>query len=559
VTATVVLWRALVRQEKDRLAAISRAHARSGADVLPRAVEGRMQSLANVAGRQGAALREPRAWSIELVALKAVLWVEPSGEVGWVLPREGRHPLTSFRFPAEGALLSQARRTGRPGMARSGEPGTDDSRFDVAVPVHAGGALAGYLVGVFSSRDLCSAVFSETVPGWALAVTEGGCEVYRRGEPPQSGWVAEARVPTPDVDRRVHVAPLPAVAAELGSLLPEVVLLSGSAIGLLLGASVGLAQSAHRRAGAAQAALRVSGQQLRAVLDSTMAAVHVKDAEGRYLLANRRTEELLARGTETVVGCLDGDLLPPETAGLVRAADRTVLTTGAPSQMEETLLLDDGPHTFLSVKHREFPGDILASSRHLLQLVGDLLDLAKAEAGRMDVHAEPARAERIVEQVTDTMRPLAAQKGIHLSTEVDPLLGEVVVDAGKLRQALYNFLSNAVKFTPAGGRVAVRVRSEDERSFRVEVQDTRIGIAADDAARLFTRFLQVDGGMSKRYAGTGLGLALTRELVELQGGHVGVDSALGQGSTFFAVLPRVVESAAAGAATVRSTRGVHGG
>jgi signal transduction histidine kinase len=144
----------------------------------------------------------------------------------------------------------------------------------------------------------------------------------------------------------------------------------------------------------------------------------------------------------------------------------------------------------------------------------------------------------VVHEVHDTLRVLVAQKGIAVAVELDPAVCDVVVDAAKLRQVLYNYLANALKFTPDGGRVWIRVMPDGEACFRVEVEDTGIGIDDADLERLFVEFQQLDAGAGKRYAGTGLGLALTRRYVEAHGGHVGVRSRRGQGSVFFAVLPR---------------------
>jgi signal transduction histidine kinase len=121
---------------------------------------------------------------------------------------------------------------------------------------------------------------------------------------------------------------------------------------------------------------------------------------------------------------------------------------------------------------------------------------------------------------------------------VAPSLGEVVADSAKLKQVLHNYLSNALKFTPEDGRVTVRVRPDGADRFRVEVEDTGIGIKREDLGRLFVEFQQLDAGTAKKYPGTGLGLALTKRIVEAQGGQVGVESVPGQGSTFYAILPR---------------------
>jgi len=140
--------------------------------------------------------------------------------------------------------------------------------------------------------------------------------------------------------------------------------------------------------------------------------------------------------------------------------------------------------------------------------------------------------------VRDILRSLAAAKRIRVKLEVAENLGEIVVDPAKLKQVLYNYLSNALKFTPDEGRVTIRVLPEGADAFRLEVEDSGIGMREEDIPRLFVEFQQLDASSSKKYAGTGLGLALSKRIVEAQGGLVGVRSALGRGSTFFAVLPR---------------------
>jgi CheY-like chemotaxis protein len=207
-------------------------------------------------------------------------------------------------------------------------------------------------------------------------------------------------------------------------------------------------------------------------------------------------------------------------------------------------LMHDGKVGPVSTLHKECLDDILTSSRHLLQLINDVLDLSKVEAGKMEFRPEPVDLERLVGEVRDILRGLAAQKRIHLAVQVAPGLGEVVIDAGKLKQVLYNFLSNALKFTPEGGNVTVRARAEGDERFRVEVEDDGIGIQAEDLGRLFAEFQQLDASAAKPYAGTGLGLALTKRIVEAQGGQVGLSSVHGRGSVFYAVLPRLTRAVA---------------
>jgi signal transduction histidine kinase/CheY-like chemotaxis protein len=202
-----------------------------------------------------------------------------------------------------------------------------------------------------------------------------------------------------------------------------------------------------------------------------------------------------------------------------------------------TELIHDGLVGPTTPKQTEFLGDILASGRHLLQLINDVLDLSKVEAGKMVFHPETVAVERVFKEVAAILRTVAANKKIRLETEVAADVGEVVLDPARLKQVLYNYLSNALKFTPEGGRVIARAVRDGSDHFRLEVRDTGCGIAAADLPRLFVEFQQLEEGADKRHGGTGLGLALTRRLVEAQGGTVAVDSSQGRGSCFSARLP----------------------
>jgi signal transduction histidine kinase/DNA-binding LytR/AlgR family response regulator len=201
-------------------------------------------------------------------------------------------------------------------------------------------------------------------------------------------------------------------------------------------------------------------------------------------------------------------------------------------------LLHDGHVDPASPQHREFLGDILTSGRHLLQLINDVLDLAKVEAGKLDFRPESVSVGKLVQEVVAITRTSAAAKNITVMTELDATLGQIVIDPARFKQVLYNYLSNALKFTPELGRVIIRVVADGDHAFRLEVEDTGVGIESSDLGRLFVEFQQLDGTASKRHQGTGLGLALTRRLVEAQGGSVSVRSTVGKGSVFVAMLPR---------------------
>ena len=202
-----------------------------------------------------------------------------------------------------------------------------------------------------------------------------------------------------------------------------------------------------------------------------------------------------------------------------------------------TEFMIDGKPGPLNEKQKEYLGDVLTSGRHLLQLINDLLDLVKVEAGKMHLEVAPFHIGASLGQVCAVMQPLALKKNLTISTAVAPPLDVVTLDEQKFKQILYNLLSNAVKFTRAGGRIDISAAIRNEQQFEISVSDDGIGISPEDMPRLFTKFEQFQTGGARWQSGTGLGLALTRSLVELHGGSIRAESELGKGSRFIVVLP----------------------
>ena len=190
-------------------------------------------------------------------------------------------------------------------------------------------------------------------------------------------------------------------------------------------------------------------------------------------------------------------------------------------------------------QHQVFLGHIASSGRHLLRLINDVLDLSKVESGKFEFFPETFDLSVLVREVQDILHAEILRKHLRIVVDIEQSLGSLVLDTGRLKQVLYNYLSNAIKFTLEGGLIIVRGTASGARHFRLEVEDTGVGIAAADLPRLFTAYQQLDAGSTKKYEGSGLGLALTRRLVMAQGGTVGVSSELGTGSVFHAVLNRV--------------------
>jgi signal transduction histidine kinase len=196
----------------------------------------------------------------------------------------------------------------------------------------------------------------------------------------------------------------------------------------------------------------------------------------------------------------------------------------------------------------EYLNDVLRAGRHLLSLINDILDLSKVEAGKMDLDATEVPITPLLENSLSMVKEKAIKHGIQLSLKIESAPDSLTVDERKLKQVMYNLLSNAVKFTPDGGRIEVgsAIRNGDAgaeppgdgQDLAVWVQDTGIGIEPQDLERLFTPFEQVEGSMSRRFQGTGLGLALTKKMVELHGGRIRARSqGKGQGSIFEFTLP----------------------
>jgi signal transduction histidine kinase len=209
-----------------------------------------------------------------------------------------------------------------------------------------------------------------------------------------------------------------------------------------------------------------------------------------------------------------------------------------------TEFLVDGKTGPVNPKQKEYLGDILSSGRHLLQLINDVLDLAKVEAGKMELHLETFSLRQAIEDVCAVAKSMAQKKRIKVKLAIEPGLDQVTLDQQKLKQSLYNLLSNAIKFTNEGGTVDIHGSQSNGRGFQLAVRDTGIGIRPEDIGRLFRDFEQLESGAGRRQEGTGLGLVLTRKIMELQGGTIAIESKVGKGSIFTLNLPLNAKKAA---------------
>ena len=203
----------------------------------------------------------------------------------------------------------------------------------------------------------------------------------------------------------------------------------------------------------------------------------------------------------------------------------------------------------LDDRQKRYVGNIQKSGRVLLEMINDILDLAKIESGKMALRPSDFRIEQVISAQIDMARPLAERKNIDLTVEIEVDLPDLYQDQGKVQQILNNLLSNAIKFTPEGGRIVVHAKRGEGDRLNLIVTDTGVGIAADEQQAIFEKFRQGAGAfaggdaMTREHSGTGLGLSIVKELCRLLGGEISLESELGKGSTFTVVLDWVLSVA----------------
>jgi signal transduction histidine kinase len=197
----------------------------------------------------------------------------------------------------------------------------------------------------------------------------------------------------------------------------------------------------------------------------------------------------------------------------------------------------------LDDKQKRYVKNIQTSGKVLLEMINDILDLAKIESGKMEVRLSDFSVAPVLHAQCDMARPLSERKNIDLTCEVEPGLPDMFQDQAKVQQILNNLLSNAIKFTPEGGRITVTAKRADPEELLLSVADTGVGISEEDQVSIFEKFRQgksvLTGGdaMTREYSGTGLGLSIVKELCKLLGGEISLVSELGKGSEFTVRLP----------------------
>jgi len=259
---------------------------------------------------------------------------------------------------------------------------------------------------------------------------------------------------------------------------------------------------------------------------------HLQASENELHTINKSLDARMAELAERNVALFEANTVKNQFLAIVSHELRTPLTSiiGFAELLREAAATQGG-------RALRYAENIMASGRMLLGLINDLLDLAKIEAGKLELHVSTLDMPELCRNLIDFVRPLADKKSLQLVALLPDDLPLITSDPGRIQQILYNLLSNAIKFTPEGGRVELKLTRSDDEHVCVAVRDTGIGIPAELLPHVFEKFRQLDDSMTREHSGTGLGLAISRELVTLLQGTIEVLSEFGKGSVFSVTLP----------------------
>ncbi len=504
----LVLWYLLIETGRRAMDEIVATEAAEVGRHIAHQIDERVRALRRKADRwQVEGKPSYRAWVADTANLLVdqpgfadITWVAPGGRVTWISPTAGNRAILGRNLledPIRRPAMEAARALRREVRTPAVDLMLGGKGFVVFVPLFREGLIFdGYITGVFEVRKLIDAVLTNRLrDDYSLAILEGEQEVFATSPGARHApWVREAAIELYGVKWRAFVAPSESHLVRDRSLVPTIVLGGGLLLSALAGMLVFLARSAHDRAAEAEAL-----------------SASLKEANALLLQQDRHKDEFLA---------------------VVSHELRTPLNfiTGFTSVLQEEMA---GPVTVLQ---REYLGRIEEGAARMFDLVTELLDLAQIRSGRLKLVVRPTELDPIFQEACRQAKIAADRLGLEVTCPgTTGLVG--LVDEGRVLRILSNLLSNALKFTGRGGHVHLLARELEGGEILVQVEDTGVGIAPEEVPRLFERFSQLDMSSTRQAAGIGLGLAISRALVEAHGGRIGVDSVRGEGSTFWFTLP----------------------
>lgn len=271
---------------------------------------------------------------------------------------------------------------------------------------------------------------------------------------------------------------------------------------------------------------------------NTMLA-NLKYSADQLRAVNKSLDLRLGQLAESNVALYESNRLKSEFLANVSHELRTPLNSilGFAELLKEVTRSDN------DAKVTRYITNINTAGHNLLDLINDLLDLAKIEAGRMEVRSEPLSLADLFEALTSVLKPLTEAKNLTILPTVAADVPIIETDPAKLQQILYNFMSNAIKFSPVGQTITLAAQFESAERIRISVTDNGPGIDQEKHHIIFEKFRQIDGSVTRQHSGTGLGLAISKELSTLLGGSIGLQSVAGAGATFYVILPVKIASA----------------
>jgi signal transduction histidine kinase len=260
----------------------------------------------------------------------------------------------------------------------------------------------------------------------------------------------------------------------------------------------------------------------------------LQEAQEKLRQANKQLDGKIAELSDRNIELFKANKLKSEFLANISHEFRTPLN----AILGFAQVLREKPALLSKDKVKRYTENIITGGNRLLNMINDLLDLAKTKAGKIDLHIEETSVKQLIESAVSAFSLETKKKKIKVKVITDRGLPRLVTDAGKVQQIIYNFLSNSVKFTPERGRIEIHTfLKPDDKTLRIEVSDTGCGIGEDDMEKIFEKFGTADGSLTRQSTGSGLGLAISAELAAMLAGSIGVDSELGKGSTFWLDIP----------------------